>query len=439
EHRVRGGHQRLGEQRVGADRHHQQRLDLRPHHGAAGGERVGGGSGGGRADDAVAAEPGHGPPVDLQHDLQHPLGGHLLHGRLVERPVGVHDVTVAVHDDVDGHPLLDLVRPAHHAVDDLVEVVPLGFGEEADPAEVDAEHGDPGGPGELGAAQQGAVTAEHDQQLAAVQALRGGLLDGLHVAGQRQVARLVLQHPHAEPGVQQSLDHQFRTADGRGPPGVGEQENSTSSVLGQRGPSATARSTSAASSAPAPARSHRKYSTFPDGPGSGLAVTPFAPSPSSHAVAATPRTASARSSGLRTTPPLPSRSRPTSNCGFTIITRSASGRAHRFSAGSTSPSGMQDRSPTTRSTGSPSIASSVNSRTFVRSLTVTRSSLRRDQASWPYPTSTATTWAAPARSRTSVKPPVLAPASSARRPSTTSPPGTNASRAPASLWPPRET
>src|SRR3954452_15019594 len=44
--------------------------------------------------------------------------------------------------------------------------------------------------------------------------------------------------------------------------------------------------------------------------------------------------------------------------------------------------------------------------------------------------------AAPRRSRTSVNPPVEAPASSARRPSTGAP---NASRAPSSLWAPRET
>ncbi len=92
---------------------------------------------------------------------------------------------------------------------------------------------------------------------------------------------------------------------------------------------------------------------------------------------------SARSSGLRTTPPLPRRSLPTSNCGLTISTRSASGAAQRTSAGSTRPSGMKDRSPTTRSAGWPSIGSSVSSRTLVRSLTTTRSSLCSDQASCP--------------------------------------------------------
>ena len=75
---------------------------------------------------------------------------------------------------------------------------------------------------------------------------------------------------------------------------------------------------------------------------------------------------SARSAGSRTTPPDGSRSRPTSNCGLTIGSRSASGRAQRTSAGSTRPSGMNDRSATTRSTGSPTCAGS-SARTLVRS------------------------------------------------------------------------
>ena len=65
-------------------------------------------------------------------------------------------------------------------------------------------------------------------------------------------------------------------------------------------------------------------------------------------------TASARSSGSRTTPPLPTRSWPTSNCGLTISTRSPSARvtADQRRRGPAS-SEMKDRSPTTRSTGPP--------------------------------------------------------------------------------------
>ena len=51
---------------------------------------------------------------------------------------------------------------------------------------------------------------------------------------------------------------------------------------------------------------------LPDGPGSGLAVTPSTPRPSDAADAHTDRTASARSSGDLTTPPGPTRTLPTS-------------------------------------------------------------------------------------------------------------------------------
>src|SRR5262249_31510643 len=130
----------------------------------------------------------------------------------------------------------------------------------------------------------------------------------------------------------------------------------------------------------------------------------------------------------RTTPPLPTRSLPTSNCGLTRSTKSASGLAQAISAGSTRPSEMNERSAVTRS-GAGATCSGRNWRTLTRSSTVTRSSVRNAQASWPYPTSTAMTCAAPARSRTSVNPPVDAPASRHLRPATRS--TGNAASAPA--------
>ncbi len=67
----------------------------------------------------------------------------------------------------------------------------------------------------------------------------------------------------------------------------------------------------------------RKYSTLPAGPGSGLAVTATACQFSSAARRATESTASTRNAGSDTTPPAPTRSLPTSNCGFTMGTISA--------------------------------------------------------------------------------------------------------------------
>src|ERR1700749_2641945 len=203
-----------------------------------------------------------------------------------------------------------------------------------------------------------------------------------------------------------------------------------------RGPDSIASRRTASSSGGAPRRNQTKYSTFPDGPGSGLAVTPLTPRPSDQAVAHTERTAAALSSGDRTTPPAPTRPLPTSNCGLTMSTKSASGAAHATSAGSTRDNEMNDRSATTTPGGGATRTGS-SERTLTRSSTVTPSSFLSDQASWPYPTPAATTCAAPARSSTSVKPPVDAPASRQRLPATSRP--ENAARAPARLCPPRDT
>ena len=90
----------------------------------------------------------------------------------------------------------------------------------------------------------------------------------------------------------------------------------------------------------------------------------------------------------------------------------------------------------THTSASGSSAPGARSRTLVRSITVTRSSVRSRQSSWPRPTSIAMTCVAPRCNRQSVKPPVDAPTSTPRRPATSTP---NASSAPASLRPPRDT
>ena len=90
----------------------------------------------------------------------------------------------------------------------------------------------------------------------------------------------------------------------------------------------------------------------------------------------------------------------------------------------------------TMSSGAYGSSSAVSDRAFRRSMTVTRGSDRSRQSSSPYATSRATTCSAPRWSRQSVKPPVEAPTSSARRSSTAN---SSASRALASLIPPRET
>ena len=118
-------------------------------------------------------------------------------------------------------------------------------------------------------------------------------------------------------------------------------------------------------------------------------------------------------SGSRITPPRPTSSRPASNCGLTRTSASQPGFASRSAGGNAMRTLMNETSHVTRSGAN---GSSVSSRAFVRSSTVTRGSFRSRAWSWPRPTSSAITRAAPRWSRTSVKPPVDAPTSRASRP-----------------------
>ncbi len=109
-------------------------------------------------------------------------------------------------------------------------------------------------------------------------------------------------------------------------------------------------------------------------------------------------------------------------------------------ASSTSVKEMKDRSATTMPGGSPTLVGS-RSRTLTPSSTVTRSSVATSGASWPWPTSTATTCRAPDSRSTWVNPPVEAPASRQRAPETGRgvPSAARSPRAPSSLCAPRET
>ena len=92
-------------------------------------------------------------------------------------------------------------------------------------------------------------------------------------------------------------------------------------------------------------------------------------------------------------PPLPTRAGPTSNCGLTSATSAAPGRASASAGGSALASEMNDRSATIQS-GAGTCAA-VRSRAFSPSIARTRGSARSAGASWPWPTSTAQTSAAP--------------------------------------------
>ncbi len=106
---------------------------------------------------------------------------------------------------VDGHPLLDLVVLADDMIDRGLQRIRLGFGEETDMAEIDAEQGRVGGARELRPAQQAAVPAEHEDQF---DPERGGVIGRDHVvAAQVEQFGLVPQHPRGDPGGDELVQH----------------------------------------------------------------------------------------------------------------------------------------------------------------------------------------------------------------------------------------
>src|SRR5207248_3302941 len=130
-----------------------------------------------------------------------------------------------------------------------------------------------------------------------------------------QRVSLGLRHQDRAPGSGEPVGEQPGGRHRRPAPGVDDEQHRPVG-RGHAGPAATARCTSSSVSADAPTCSQRKYSTLPAGPGNGLATTATAPSPRTRAASRTALIDAARDAGSRTTPPAPTSSRPTSNCGL---------------------------------------------------------------------------------------------------------------------------
>ena len=273
-----------------------------------------------------------------------------------------------------------------------------------------------------------------------------------HHAGQVEVGGLLGDHPHLEPG----RDQVARRRSGRAAVLCRRPVCVTSSadrvtVLHRRDrrragparhrprPGGDHGATRPRRPAARPRRNQRKNSTLPSARAAGWPPPRPRPGPARPPAAATSSTASARSAGSRTTPPAPTRSLPTSNCGFTIGARSPSG------AGAGGQRGQHQPQRDERQVGDGQLdrpADQLRASACARwcaPARSTRSSVRSGQASCPYPTSTATT-SRGARAQQHVGEPAgggagvqAAPARRrpARRP--------NAASAPASLCPPRET
>ena len=123
-------------------------------------------------------------------------------------------------------------------------------------------------------------------------------------------------------------------------------------------------------------------SRLPFGPGTGESAVPSTRPPVASMTSMTPRTASSRAASSRTTPPDPTRARPTSNCGLTITMARQPRARQGTTAPQTVPIEMKERSHVTKS-GAHGRSPGARWRALVRSMTVTRGSWRSPQSSWP--------------------------------------------------------
>ena len=239
--------------------------------------------------------------------------------------------------------------------------------------------------------------------------------DVRRAARPRVLARLVGVEPHRDLALGRHRDELAHRGVGLRRPRVredGDRARRRSCRGLQRG---RARDRASAPARPASAR-WTKVSRLPFGPARPEARSRCTARAAARAARtrrpARPRRA--RSARSRTTPPLPTSARPTSNCGLTIASASKRGAQQREDRGQDLVSEMNETSAVTRS------GRVTAARSAVRARALTRSSDRDALVAAQRPLELAVgdverdTCAAPRWSRQSVKPPVDAPTSRQR-------------------------
>ena len=202
-------------------------------------------------------------------------------------------------------------------------VVALDRGEEADGAEVDAEDGDPGAGEVAQRVEDRAVAAEDEAEVEVARKL----VDRLDALCCRAVlGDLVGGGEQPTPGLRGRCGGELDRVGRRRRVRVGDQRGFVVMLPPPRGPLSDRRSPRRL------LRTRRRSRGSPSAPAGRRRRSRAPARPSSWAQRATERIASRRSSGSRTTP-LPTRSRPSSNCGLTIARISPPGAMQRASAG----------------------------------------------------------------------------------------------------------
>src|SRR6266550_1826295 len=364
-------------QRERAHGHQQEVFERRLQDRAAAGKGVRRRPAGGRHDGAVRVDDAHSLSAHVDLEPQDPRLTCVVHHNLVQADLLRQRLALVRERDLQHGPLLDSVRVIEESAQAHLHFFGFDLGQEAEVPVIDSQDRDLTRSRQTGSGQKRSIAAKGEDEVGALQEvvcrLRLGValeLDGfdvpcLHRA--KDILDLVVLHA--------------RTSN----------ETDLHAFTGCR---------------------WTKISRFPPAPASSEGASPLTPYPLAAHHSLKRMSADSTAASSRTIPPFPPCERPTSNCGLNRATTSARGAARRM-AGSTFSRLINDRSATTRLTGS---GNDTRSRALMRSRTTTRGSWRSRQCRRPRPTSSANTFSAPRRNKMSVKPPVDAPMSAQTRP-----------------------
>ena len=160
-----GNDQRAVGQHVRTDRSDDESVEGRMDDRAAGGERIGGGTGRRGHDQAVGAVAAHVTAVDGDIEIEHAGQRRLVGDGVVQRALLFGRLSEMNDFRVEHHTVAGAMLAGQHAFEYGVEFVQRDARQKAEAAEIDREDREIVAVHGAGGGEQGAVAAEHDQQI----------------------------------------------------------------------------------------------------------------------------------------------------------------------------------------------------------------------------------------------------------------------------------
>src|SRR5438093_1589261 len=352
-------------QREWAHGHQQEVFQRRLQDRAAAGKGVRRRPAGGRHDGAVRVDDAHSLSAHVDLEAQDPRLTRVVHHNLVQADLLHQVLALPRESDLQHGPFLDSVGMIEESAQANLHAFRFDLGQKSEVPVVDAQDRGITRSRQTGSGQKSSIAAQREDEVGALQEIVGLLhlgvaleLDGVDVPCLHRAKDIVdLVVLHSRTSNEADL-HAF----------TGCRWTKISRL-----PSAPARSDGASPVTSYPLAAHHSLKR---------------------------KSADSTAASSRTIPPFPTCERPTSNCGLNRATTSACAAARR-TPGSTFSRLINDTSATTRLTGS---GNDSRSRALVRSMTMTRGSCRSRQCRRPRPTSSANTFSAPRRNRTTARP-----------------------------------